>query len=645
MLEQLRRNSRSILVWALFAIIISTFVVFFGPQASHESFSCSGSTDRAARVEGKAIPASSWRFAMMGLRFGSEGGYQERHTAIDFLVERELLAQAAEESGFRISEEDVNDHIKNGDFFVLGFKRPAPWFHPDGSFDYELLERTAHSLGQSAVKQFLAEQRREYLAETQRELLLATGIASEEEARTAFLHDQTRVKVDYVKFPIERYVQALQLSDANLARYAEGNVTKIEKEWEIDKSRWTTDREWVRARHIFFEKKGDAEKADGAANAARARAQKARERLIGGADFGTVASEVSEDDRTKLRGGSLGWRPADSLGYGEELVTAASKLKEGETSDLIETPRGFHVIKVEKRKKGALELADVRLDLAARLAAKEWGREAARAAAEAALASAKGKALSAVFIRAPKPADSELPQDLPPEIIEQLRKQIPQKNRQLPRGKLPRGEPPPTEKPENGKQGYYYYESEDIPAQLGGEPAAKTPATKRNEHNLAKPASVPVPNLPPPLLESVGPAPRGEFLAGVGRSKELLDDLFDRIEVGKVSDRVYKVSDSDGFVIVQLTDRQDADLAQFEKRKARLQEGLALQKGIELLYHWVQRRCREVTEAGMVEVNPSFLSEPDQTEKKKASYQTCQFLTQDTVEQQVSTRLTPMFGF
>jgi len=39
------------------------------------------------------------------------------------------------------------------------------------------------------------------------------------------------------------------------------------------------------------------------------------------------AHKVSEDERSKNRGGSLGWRPAGSLGWGNELVDAAKKLE------------------------------------------------------------------------------------------------------------------------------------------------------------------------------------------------------------------------------------------------------------------------------------------------------------------------------
>ena len=67
---------------------------------------------------------NSWRFAMNGLKSGggSQDAGQRRQRAIDLLVEREILAQAAEDRGFRISDEVVNQAIAAGEFYILGHK-------------------------------------------------------------------------------------------------------------------------------------------------------------------------------------------------------------------------------------------------------------------------------------------------------------------------------------------------------------------------------------------------------------------------------------------------------------------------------------------------------------------------------------------
>ena len=47
-----------------------------------------------------------------------------------------------------------------------------------------------------------------------------------------------------------------------------------------------------------------------------------------------------------------------------------------------------------------------------------------------------------------------------------------------------------------------------------------------------------------PALQSVGPAPRaGDALPGIGESKALVADLFEKLEVGKLAPQVYEVGD------------------------------------------------------------------------------------------------------
>ena len=75
---------------------------------------------------------------------------------------------------------------------------------------------------------------------------------------------------------------------------------------------------------------------------ARTRAEEARARIAGGADFVTVARSVS-DDSTGPRGGSLGsFEPGTMVQPFEEALT---RLQIGEISPVVETAFGFHVIR------------------------------------------------------------------------------------------------------------------------------------------------------------------------------------------------------------------------------------------------------------------------------------------------------------
>ena len=81
--------------------------------------------------------------------------------------------------------------------------------------------------------------------------------------------------------------------------------------------------------------------------AARARVERVRDEARGGADFAKLAASYS-DGPNALRGGALGWRGEDRL---PELFTNALKgMKQGEVSDVLRSPAGFHVLKLLGRR-------------------------------------------------------------------------------------------------------------------------------------------------------------------------------------------------------------------------------------------------------------------------------------------------------
>ncbi len=96
---------------------------------------------------------------------------------------------------------------------------------------------------------------------------------------------------------------------------------------------------------------------------ARARGETALKRLEAGDDFGAVAAEISDDPEAAENRGDMGW-----LEKGQSLPLfdqAVSTLKPGENSALLETPMGFHILKVtDTRPAGVEPLDEVRTNIA-----------------------------------------------------------------------------------------------------------------------------------------------------------------------------------------------------------------------------------------------------------------------------------------
>ncbi len=112
----------------------------------------------------------------------------------------------------------------------------------------------------------------------------------------------------------------------------------------------------TRARHILLRTKEGASDSD-----LRARIARIRERIASGEDFAELA-RVNSEDGTAARGGDLGWiGPGDTV---PEFERAMNSLKEGELSQPIQTPFGWHIVQVQERRNE--EMSEDRRKLAAR---------------------------------------------------------------------------------------------------------------------------------------------------------------------------------------------------------------------------------------------------------------------------------------
>jgi peptidyl-prolyl cis-trans isomerase SurA len=81
--------------------------------------------------------------------------------------------------------------------------------------------------------------------------------------------------------------------------------------------------------------------------AARGRAQKALNEARVGADFASLAASYS-DAPDALQGGALGWRSHDRLP--ELFSTALSLMQPGAVSEVLRSPAGFHILKLNERR-------------------------------------------------------------------------------------------------------------------------------------------------------------------------------------------------------------------------------------------------------------------------------------------------------
>ncbi len=113
----------------------------------------------------------------------------------------------------------------------------------------------------------------------------------------------------------------------------------------------------VNASHILIQTTPDASPAD--TLAAYNRIQQARDEILGGKAFESVAKKYSEDPSVKINGGNLGYFSAFSMVYAFE--NAAYQTPVGEISEPFRTQFGYHIVKViDKRKsRGEVEVSHI----------------------------------------------------------------------------------------------------------------------------------------------------------------------------------------------------------------------------------------------------------------------------------------------
>ena len=102
----------------------------------------------------------------------------------------------------------------------------------------------------------------------------------------------------------------------------------------------------IQARHILLRLPQQASAEE--QRAAKVRIDSIYQALLAGADFADLASKLSQDPGSARQGGLLPW--AQRGQFFQEFEDAAYALKTGEMSKPIESPVGYHIIKMEGRK-------------------------------------------------------------------------------------------------------------------------------------------------------------------------------------------------------------------------------------------------------------------------------------------------------
>jgi len=379
MLSLFRTGIGNVVVAAIAFLIIVAFAVEFRAGSN-------GPTGKLARqcavaydggcVDAKEYYAAHGMIVPRQVEAKASKKYALNKKVLDGLVERELLVAEARKLGLRVGEEALEADLMAGrvraslpaegmaEFsFMLGLCPPsnAGYACAPGAdypvrqlqvqrtegepFDYKLYERQVRMMTNRGPKEFKEMQERELLAARMRDIVRSRVRIPDPEAYALFERERVKAVVRSVNLKRDWFAKyAVDFDDAALEKWSLANQAQIDADWATKKADFTEG--CSLAREIFVELPVNA--SDDEKQPVKLKAEQARERVAKGESFEAVAREVSQG-ATAFLGGELGC-VSSSYGIGaDELKKAAEALKPGELSAVIESPRGYHVLKVSAK--------------------------------------------------------------------------------------------------------------------------------------------------------------------------------------------------------------------------------------------------------------------------------------------------------
>src|ERR1022692_4166399 len=298
--------------------------------------------------------------------------------AAEQLINEKALMAEAHRMGLRASDDDLRNELQHGQLGIMLF--------PDGKFvGQEEYENFAQRFDMT-VPQLEARVKEDILVRKLRALVSSSAFVGDTEVREEFDQRNTKVKFEYAVITQADILKGLHPTDEELKAFYERNkanynnsipekrqikyvvvdsakiaaattVTEQDLQAYYDQHR---DEyrvpEQVKVSHILIKTPipaPGAKEDEKAVADARAKAEGVLKEVKAGGAIGQLAGKYSDDPGSAKSGGELGW-----IGRGRtvpEFEKAAYSLGKGQTSDLVKSSYGFHIIHVEDKQAAHLK--------------------------------------------------------------------------------------------------------------------------------------------------------------------------------------------------------------------------------------------------------------------------------------------------
>jgi peptidyl-prolyl cis-trans isomerase D len=364
MLDFMRKHAQSWMIKAALGAVVVVFI-FWGIWAPRE-----GRQRELIKIGDYVITVTEARNYYHNMRDRYQSIYGERFNedmarklnlkerAVKDLVNRILLLQEAHRLGLKVGEEELESSIHS-----------IPAFQKDGIFDQVTYSRALQRVRMNP-KEFEANQRDLLLINKLQGLIISSVRVSEREIQEAYRQSFERINLERIslnpddfkavsitpeelkeffskhkedfKTPAKVKIRYLLFEPKDFFRQVPVSAKEIEDYYQNNKEKFGQPKR-VKVRHILI--KAEAQDKEGSVKA-RQKAESIREQAAQGKDFARLAKQYSEDLGTKDRGGDIGLISKGMVV--PEFEQAAFSMKAGEISGVIQTPYGFHILKVDE---------------------------------------------------------------------------------------------------------------------------------------------------------------------------------------------------------------------------------------------------------------------------------------------------------
>jgi peptidyl-prolyl cis-trans isomerase D len=366
MLEALRKHTQGWVAKVILALIVVTFALFGIDSYLNQA----GGQVAVAKVDGQKISLQEYSNAVENARnyLQSQGQKVDaamlespafKQSVLDSIITRRLMEGAIHDYRFRISDDQLSQH-------VIGM----PEFQSNGKFSedtyHQLLTQnklTPAKFEQNIRKDLAVQQVRDGLSNLvfMPQKVAEQSLMSEFEQREVSVADvkvsdfasQVSIKPEQVqayynqhktKFiaPAKVKLQFALLSAASLVGQVSVSDEEVKQDYEENAAKYQGN-EQRQASHILIGFSNTASAAEKAA--AKEKAESILQQIKANPkSFEKLAIEYSQDSGSAGKGGDLG-----SFGRGamvKPFENAAFAMKVGEISDLVESEFGYHIIKL-----------------------------------------------------------------------------------------------------------------------------------------------------------------------------------------------------------------------------------------------------------------------------------------------------------